>query len=279
MCGSYMRYAVEFSMDTTQTVQKPYAKVSQFPQIPAPQRSVDMAAYYWYMLHNWSHMQPLSIQKQRLSGDTVRVSVKVSKRCVRFPAPATRETTLIPSSGKSVNYCDVGTSGSMVVERAGGKGGDSNGAESIRVPQQSVTASRRQTLHSRAASTHTEIKTFLKRAHSYVCITRLLFCILFQDTEPDEFNILGHLESTAKSAKGSFRIFDAQIKIQTRCLQDQQNAVPSGYAQFPNRVGVELACPVLTLSIHLRYVSRTVPQEQEGSLLYSQNSPIVLPRS
>jgi hypothetical protein len=69
------------------------------------------------------------------SGDTMRVSVKASKSRVRVLAPATTETKIIHSSGKSGNYCEVGNTGSMVVALERGAGVDSNAAESIHVPQ------------------------------------------------------------------------------------------------------------------------------------------------
>jgi hypothetical protein len=74
-------------------------------------------------------------KKKGSSGDTMRVSVKASKSRVHVLQPATRETKIIHSSGKSGNYCEVGNTGSMVVARAGGAGVYSNAAESIYVPQ------------------------------------------------------------------------------------------------------------------------------------------------
>jgi hypothetical protein len=65
----------------------------------------------------------------------MRVSVKASENRVRVLAPATRETKIIHTSGKSGNYADVGNTGSMAVTRAGGTEVESNAAESIHETQ------------------------------------------------------------------------------------------------------------------------------------------------
>lgn len=86
-----------------------------------------------------SHIASIDIfrgdENKGSGGDTMRLTVKASKSLVRVLAPATTETKIIHSSGKSGNYCEVGNTGSVVVAQTGGGGVDSNAAESIHVPQ------------------------------------------------------------------------------------------------------------------------------------------------